>query len=130
MNTAASLLALMKHSSIPLEKEKGHFPTKNYSRLTLATESLKKLLSSWDVSTFNHVEFEILVPSLLALLEDHGIKFDFPGRNHLITEWRTGDRLIDHKFSVTDHLSTLRTTAIELFSTFSYAYYSQAPPSS
>ncbi|GME64951.1 hypothetical protein AJ79_09819 [Neofusicoccum parvum] len=83
LNTAASLLALRAHQAEPRQ-------ITNYSaeelarRITAGTESLRAQLQAWDVTGCDHVGFEILVPTLLQLLKDQGIAFDFTGRATLM----------------------------------------------
>ena len=79
LNTAASLLALKAHQENP-------YQIRDYSaedldqRVVSATRSLQKQLQAWDVEKAVHVGFEILVPTLLSLLEEQGVAFAFPGQ--------------------------------------------------
>ncbi|KAI9847155.1 MAG: hypothetical protein M1837_003017 [Sclerophora amabilis] len=83
LNTAASLLALKSHAERPFQLTSP--PTAELERrIDLATSSLSNQLQSWDVTSTVHVGFEILVPSLLRLLESKGLKFEFPGRPALM----------------------------------------------
>ncbi|KAH7324982.1 terpene synthase family protein [Stachybotrys elegans] len=82
LNTAASLLALQAHHREPLQIDDVSKQDLQ-ERITLATNALQTLLSAWDVATASHVGFEIIVPTLLRLLEEEGITFDFPGKAEL-----------------------------------------------
>lgn len=80
LNTAAALLALNAHQANPYQMtEQGDLK----GRIQSATKALSKLLESWDVETCDHVGFEILVPKMLSLLEEHHITFQFPGQTGL-----------------------------------------------
>ena len=83
LNTAASLLALQRHSRTPLQIQtiSGEVLL---DRVNQATRALQQLLNEWDVESTLHVGFEILVPALLGYLAEEGITFEFPGREMLL----------------------------------------------
>ncbi|KAI0008534.1 Copalyl diphosphate synthase [Xylariaceae sp. FL0662B] len=82
LNTAASLLSLRRHS---VESLQLCCDTSLETRIKTATLSLRSQLSEWCVSRTTHVGFEVIVPTLLKLLEkeDQSTVFDFPGRAEL-----------------------------------------------
>lgn len=84
LNTAASLLALQKHAKHP-EYSQHAAPQNLLERIRKATKALGLLLQEWDVDATVHVGFEILVPAVLAYLEEEGIQYNFPGRARLYT---------------------------------------------
>lgn len=53
-------------------------------QIAKATQHLEERLWNWDVESTVHVGFEILVPSLLGLLELEGYQFQFPARSTLM----------------------------------------------
>ena len=75
----ACLLSLKKHEKV--EREPFDLP----DRIARATTFLNERLRQWDVTQTERIAFELLVPSLLDLLEREGLKFDFPGREKLIS---------------------------------------------
>ena len=83
LNTMAALLALCKHVANPYQLA-GQMPPDMASRLSRATEFLRAQLQQWDVGSTVHVGFEILIPTLLDLLEEAGITFDFKQRHLLM----------------------------------------------
>ncbi|KAJ4245529.1 hypothetical protein NW762_014038 [Fusarium torreyae] len=80
LDTAAALLALLKHAKKPLQVH--HVSPQELSRrIDLASTSLRTQLASWDdISETNHIGVEMIVPSLLAYLskQDERLTFDFP----------------------------------------------------
>lgn len=78
LNTLAALLAMKRHErsidSVFMLKD----------RIQNAIAYLQSSLHEWDVNTSMHVGFEILVPALLAMLEDEDIQLSFPGRASLL----------------------------------------------
>ncbi|OCK76819.1 hypothetical protein K432DRAFT_264366, partial [Lepidopterella palustris CBS 459.81] len=77
LNTLAGLLALLIH------REKGagtnsDVPQDLLSRISKATVWLERKLEHWDPSACDSVGFEVLIPSLTRLLQNHGIVFPFP----------------------------------------------------
>lgn len=79
LNALAGLLALRKHAKAvhPLEN---HGTPDLVMRIYKAAAFLQEKLQYWDVESTLHVGFETLVPTLLDLLEEEGLRFDFPGR--------------------------------------------------
>lgn len=80
MNTLGGLLALKRNADIPCQLSKEAFD----KRAENAVAYLAERLSSWDVGSCDYVGFEILVPSMLAFLEQDGISFRFPGKELLM----------------------------------------------
>jgi hypothetical protein len=113
LNTAASLLALKKHGDSPLQ-----LPTPSSEeldeRMTLGASALGRLLDAWDVDATTHVGFEFLVPTLLQLLADEGMHFDFPGRQALMAQ----NHAKLSKFKVEYLYSKHKTTAIHSLEAF------------
>ncbi|KAI6785533.1 Copalyl diphosphate synthase-like protein [Emericellopsis cladophorae] len=86
LNTAGPLLALKRHAANPLQLH--HDPQILAERISRATETLRSHLANWDVSTTDHVGFEIIVPAMLEFLEQDDASdssvFDFDGRAPLM----------------------------------------------
>ncbi|GAW15751.1 hypothetical protein ANO14919_051710 [Xylariales sp. No.14919] len=84
LNTAGPLLALKRHHKEPLQLQ--HESQDLASRIEKATSSLRSQLAGWDVSTTEHVGFEIIVPAMLELLEkeDPSLVFDFESKKLLM----------------------------------------------
>lgn len=84
LNTAGPLLALKKHQKEPLQLQ--HDAQDLATRIEKATVSLRSQLADWDVSTTEHVGFEIIVPAMLDLLEqeDPALAFDFASKKLLM----------------------------------------------
>ncbi|KAI9688292.1 MAG: geranylgeranyl pyrophosphate synthetase [Bogoriella megaspora] len=82
LNTAASLLALLKHAN-DNEQNRVNPMQSLEARVEKAVSALSLLLNQWDVGSTVHVGFEILIPALLTYLEREGLNFDFPGRSSL-----------------------------------------------
>ncbi|TGJ87119.1 hypothetical protein E0Z10_g1665 [Xylaria hypoxylon] len=84
LNTAGPLLALKRHHAEPLQLQ--HGAEDLASRIEKATSSLKSQLADWDVSTTEHVGFEIIVPAILELLEkeDSSLVFEFASKKLLM----------------------------------------------
>ena len=84
LNTMAALLAMLWHQKSPLDDN--HFestPDQLSRQISGAIGWLEKKLKSWDVEASDQVGFEILVPSLLRLLEQECIQFQFPASRRL-----------------------------------------------
>lgn len=78
LNTAAFLLALKTHAEHPIPE--GHAPASDLERrIDLASTALSHQLQSWDVPNTVHVGFEIILPTILRLLEKKGLRFEFVG---------------------------------------------------
>ncbi|GAB1309809.1 Ent-kaurene synthase [Madurella fahalii] len=84
LNTAASLLALKRHLDEPLQLHDLCTQHKLKSRVESAAQALRIRLQDWDVAGTNSVGFEIIVPSILELLQDEGLTFDFAGKKDLM----------------------------------------------
>ena len=84
LNGLAGLLALKKHieASIPFDDI---LDWDVRSRITKAENYLRLRLREWDVESSMLVGFEVLVPTLLSLLERDLPRFEFPGRRSLQT---------------------------------------------
>lgn len=85
LNTASSLLSLLRHYKRPLQL-RNMDETQLKVRIDRASQSLQHQLQSWSVSSTIHVGFEIITPALLDLLlkEDETLNFHFHGRSELI----------------------------------------------
>jgi hypothetical protein len=86
LNTAASLLALKRHIGIGSDILPQYDNRDLSERAERAAKSLQTKLAALDVSTTEHVGFEIIVPAMLDLLkaEDPSLVFDFPAHNSLM----------------------------------------------
>ncbi|KAI0906511.1 aphidicolan-16beta-ol synthase [Ustulina deusta] len=84
LNTAGPLLALKRHHAEPLQLQ--HNPQDLANRIEKATSSLRSQLAAWDVSTTEHVGFEIIVPAMLEQLEkeDPSLVFEFASKKLLM----------------------------------------------
>lgn len=85
LNTAGPLLALKRHAANSLQLD--YDPQLLADRIARATEALKSQLATWDVSTTDHVGFEIIVPAMLEYLEQEeagSLTFDFDARAPLM----------------------------------------------
>ena len=83
LNTMAALLSLKRHAAMP--ECRGCTGSKDIDvRILKATSNLTQKLNRWDVESTLHVGFEILVPALLAMLEQDSPRFTFPGRRALL----------------------------------------------
>lgn len=81
VNTLGALLALKKNvnvSNLNIGQEELR------CRTSRAVQHLQHELQAWDVSTADHVGFEIVIPSILKLLSEEGIEFDYPGSTQLM----------------------------------------------
>lgn len=84
LNTMAALLAMLWHQKSSLNDQ--HFestPDRLSRPISSAISWLKTKLEGWDVEASDQVGFEMLVPSLLRLLEQEWIHFQFPGSRRL-----------------------------------------------
>lgn len=84
LNTAGPLLALKRYQAEPLQLQINAQDLAN--RIEKATSSLRSQLAAWDVSTTEHVGFEIIVPAMLELLEkeDSSLVFEFDSKRLLM----------------------------------------------
>ena len=76
INSMATLLSLKKHIADPGNCK---IPNDMELRIENAKALVQSKLDFWDVESSEHVGFEILVPTLLRLLETEGICFHLPG---------------------------------------------------
>jgi hypothetical protein len=83
LNTAASLITLIKHASARFDQHPSILPRDIHTRISSARGSLNGQLCVWDIKSCSHVGFEILVPALLEMLENEGAGFSFPDKQHL-----------------------------------------------
>ncbi|RYP09462.1 hypothetical protein DL764_001287 [Monosporascus ibericus] len=72
LNTAAALLSLKKH--IQTQPEHDDWLIRSHK----AEMALKQMLYEWDMQSADQVGFEILIISLLDLLQQEGVSIDFP----------------------------------------------------
>ena len=82
LTSMAALLALRRHASAP-------GPSSGLGEDLLrktyhGAAFVQTLLQSWDVESTLHVGFELLVSTLLDLLQEEGLVFSFPGRQMLL----------------------------------------------
>lgn len=78
VNSLACLLSLIQHNKVePVE-----FSDLS-DKIDMATQFLTAKLSKWDVSTTERVAFEIVIPSMLDLLDLEGIHLRFPDADKL-----------------------------------------------
>jgi aphidicolan-16beta-ol synthase/syn-copalyl-diphosphate synthase len=86
LNTAASLLALKRHVRLGIDVLPQYDEKDLSGRAERALTSLRIQLGALDVSTTEHVGFEIIVPAMLDLLEaeDPSLVFDFPAHKPLM----------------------------------------------
>ncbi|KAK3679774.1 hypothetical protein LTR78_000150 [Recurvomyces mirabilis] len=82
LNTAASLLSILRHAKEPLQITSDNATIT--ASIERATTALQRLLDSWDVSSTVHVGFEILVPAVLKCIEDENVSFTFPQQEILL----------------------------------------------
>ena len=113
LNTAASLLALKAHLANAYQITE-YLPEELSQRLSSGAESLRIQLQAWDVDKTVHVGFEILVPAILALLEEQGFIFDFAGRENLMKL----NQLKMSQFNVAYLYSSVKTTALHSLEAF------------
>lgn len=83
LNTLAALLAMKRHEKsacigAPVTGADLHI------RLSKAVTYLQRKLQQWDVAASVHVGFEILVPTLLSMLEQEQVEFQFPRKQDLM----------------------------------------------
>jgi hypothetical protein len=72
LNTSAAILALNKHLSLCPDNQD------LVSRIKRGETALHELLRGWDISSYDQIGFEVLIPKHLSLLASVGIKFDIP----------------------------------------------------
>lgn len=81
VNSLGGLLCLKKNADVAVP---GVSSDVIQARIERATRFLREQLENWDVSTADHVGFEIVIPALLKALEQEGIHFQFPARGPLM----------------------------------------------
>ena len=113
LNTAASLLALKTHQTNAYQVTE-YLPEELSRRLSSAAEALRIQLQVWDVNKTVHVGFEVLVPAMLALLEEQGFPFDFAGRESLMKL----NQLRMSQFKLAYLYSPVKTTALHSLEAF------------
>jgi len=79
VNTLAALLAPKKQ-----ERRQAEVLRASQDRCLAAEQALRRLLNEWDMNSSDRVGMELLVPSLLRLLEEQGISFEFRSREALM----------------------------------------------
>lgn len=83
LNTMASTIALKMHQKGPgIHKES--FGVDIEERIIKARNYLSLKLQTWEITSTVHVGFEILIPTLLGLLEKLDESIEFPGRQTLM----------------------------------------------
>ena len=83
LSTLAAIFCLIQYARNSLQLKHLHGGSLS-ERVEQGVSRLSVMLQSWRVSECKAVGFEILVPSLLSLLEREGIHFDFPERTLLL----------------------------------------------
>ena len=83
LSTLAALFCLTQHARHPLQLRHLHDGSLS-RRIESATVRLSSLLQNWRVGECKAVGFEVLVPSLLDLLEDEDLRFHFRDKNLLL----------------------------------------------
>ncbi|KAI1213724.1 terpene synthase family protein [Annulohypoxylon truncatum] len=82
LNTAASLLSLIKHAREPLQIRQV-LDSELRERIERASTALQLQLTKWDVLASSNVGFEMIIPTLLELLEKEGYIFEFGDKAEL-----------------------------------------------
>ncbi|KAE9384770.1 hypothetical protein BT96DRAFT_1026800 [Gymnopus androsaceus JB14] len=75
INTLACLLSLKRHQRL------GVGPLDLADRAGKAVDFLKGVVTEWKVVSVERIAFEMILPRLLELLEDEGIRFNIPDRD-------------------------------------------------
>lgn len=83
MNSMAALLAIKWHQKNISYLSCSALPTNLDHRVLCAVGWLNTKLENWDIQNSDQVGFEILIPSLLLLLRQENITFQFPASRHL-----------------------------------------------
>ena len=84
LSTLAALFCLVQHAKNPLQL-RHLYRGSLLGRIEQGVSRVSTLLQSWSVSECNTVGFEVLVPSLLDLLEGENIHLDFPEKSLLLS---------------------------------------------
>jgi len=83
LSTMACLLSIIRHRNKPEIHGCQVANSDLDARIQRAVTWLKLKLDSWDVNTSEHVAFEILIPTHVALLHAEGLELHFQGSNEL-----------------------------------------------
>jgi hypothetical protein len=113
LNTSASLLAIKAHL-VNFYQVTEYNAEELHKSFELGAKSLDAQLKAWDVEKAVHVGFEILVPTLLRLLEEQGLFFEFTGREALMSL----HLLKMSKFKMEYLYSPMKTTALHSLEAF------------
>ena len=81
MSSLAALFAIAQHIKQPLQLFR--MQDRQVEQLRRGIHFVAKALRSLERTSHYSVGFEVLVPALLELLEDEGVKFHFPSRKRL-----------------------------------------------
>ncbi|KAI9035717.1 uncharacterized protein KD926_002968 [Aspergillus affinis] len=84
LSTMAATLALCKHQKSQSILGCPQSPSELQGRIEKARAYLDQALHRWDVESTVQVGFEILVPSLLRMLQGEGLSWSFPARRVLM----------------------------------------------
>ena len=102
----AALLAMKRHAAMP-ERQRYPMPVGISMHVTRATSSFEQSLNLWSVNRSLHVGFGVLVPVLLAMLEEDRSVSSFPGRDTIQALNRRRLAKFDPRLFFTKHLMTL-----------------------
>lgn len=111
LNTLAALLAMKvrQHDNNPFDNHDLDL----ILRCAKAEVYLQRMLDIWDIESSDRVGFEILVPSLLHLLEKEGCLFEFPARKEL---FQLGDKKLQRlKSTLTGKSQSTLVHSLEAF---------------
>lgn len=84
LSTLAALFCLKQHQKNPFQLGVNENATKLEGRIAAGSAWAKEKLQQWNVQSCDSVGFEVLVPTLLELLEDEGLFFEFGGKQQLL----------------------------------------------
>jgi len=100
VNTMACLLAMRKHQKTEMEEEQEEVDesTELEKKIDKAKDFLVSKFADWNDSNTEGVAFEILIPSMLDLLDQEGIQLRFPNSEEL--RQRNQTRMSKINFSV------------------------------
>lgn len=84
LSTLAALFCLVQHAKNPLQLRHVHGGSIS-ERIERGVSKVSTMLQSWSVSECKAVGFEVLVPSLLDLLEAENVQLVFPEKLLLLT---------------------------------------------
>ncbi|KAJ5663603.1 hypothetical protein N7507_004334 [Penicillium longicatenatum] len=107
LSTMAAVLTLYRHQKDLHILDCSQSSSDLQERISKACAYLDQALKVWDVKSTVQVGFEILVPSLLWLLEREGISFNFPGRKALMALHRQKVNKVKPAVLYTHHKTTL-----------------------